>query len=620
MKRVLLIAAGTLLLTLQGFSQPCGSTVSTFPYVQNFNADAGGWIAGGVSSDWAWGTVSKSIITSSSNCWTTGGLNGSSYNNGEDSWLMSPCFDLSSLANPEISFNLFWETEQVYDGASFEYSTDGGDTWRVLGNSNASKTCQGFNWFNTGAITYLGNRFGWSGTKLPNNGSCLGGNGSVIWRTAWHNLATMRGETNVRFRFLFGAGTTCNNFNGFAVDDIRIGESEISEVSILSSCINRNTVQFSAVNNCLGIQSWNFGDPASGANNTDTTANPVHQFNNTGTYTVTLATRDSYGSPDTVTREIVVIAAVGQTDWPGRCDGVYDAKLFVTASGSNTGYFYNWDTNPSQSGDTVRITQPGDYTVTISALNACATSVKLNVPVYRPLANRLDIKDADCAGNKGSITANISGGRAPYRYLWSTGSTASSIQNLLPGSYEVEVRDSSNCVIQTQNIVVGLKMSGLPVDLGRDMSICDNETISLTPGNFSSYQWQDGSVGSTFTVTSPGTYNVAVVNNLGCMGNDEILVYYDCSDLYFPGAFTPNSDARNDGFSALGTQVIFARNYRLDIFNRYGQLVFTSTDPLQKWDGSVKGSLPQTGSYVWMANYLLNGIQRSRRGTVLIIR
>jgi hypothetical protein len=143
----------------------CTPTISTFPYNEGFENSNGGWVASGTLSDWAWGTPHKSRIISAGNrtkCWITGGLTNSFYNYGEASYLQSPVFDISSLQNPFISFKVMWETEQKYDGASLQYSTDCGNTWNTLGNVNDVANCPNSNWFNT-SLSSLSNGVGWSG-------------------------------------------------------------------------------------------------------------------------------------------------------------------------------------------------------------------------------------------------------------------------------------------------------------------------------------------------------------------------------------------------------------------------------------------------------------------------
>ncbi len=104
----------------------CATPISTFPYNEGFETTNGDFTTGGTASDWAWGIPAKPVITGAATgtkCWIVGGLTGSSYNDGERSWLQSPCFDFTTLQYPHISFNVFWETERRFDGAGFQYST-----------------------------------------------------------------------------------------------------------------------------------------------------------------------------------------------------------------------------------------------------------------------------------------------------------------------------------------------------------------------------------------------------------------------------------------------------------------------------------------------------------------
>ncbi|HWB91755.1 MAG TPA: S8 family serine peptidase, partial [Puia sp.] len=105
--------------------------VSTFPYLEGFESSDGNWFTGGVNSSWQWGAPQKTAINKAangSNCWVTS-LTGD-YNNGELSYLYSPCFDLSSLASPVFSFSHIFQTEDGCDCDYHwvEYSTDD-STW-----------------------------------------------------------------------------------------------------------------------------------------------------------------------------------------------------------------------------------------------------------------------------------------------------------------------------------------------------------------------------------------------------------------------------------------------------------------------------------------------------------
>src|SRR5688572_28253672 len=178
-----------------------GQCVTAFPYSENFEATNGNWTSGGTGDDWAWGQVSKTVISqaaSGNDCWVTGGLTASFYNLGERSYLQSPCFDFTSLQYAYISFNIFWESEKNYDGSNFQYSIDNGTTWVNIGSVNDAVNCMNTNWYNSSSITNLNGLVnvteGWTGNIQPTQGSCVGGNGSNGWQPAKHCLTSLAGE------------------------------------------------------------------------------------------------------------------------------------------------------------------------------------------------------------------------------------------------------------------------------------------------------------------------------------------------------------------------------------------------------------------------------------------
>ena len=608
--------------TVVSIAQPCTGTIATYPYVQGFEANDGGWIPGGTSSDWEWGTPTKPVITTAgtgARCWVTGTLTGGAYNNSENSFLVSPCFNFSTLQYPEIRFKLFWETERRFDGASFEYSIDGGGSWTTLGDANSNNNCNGSNWFNAGSINFLSNRPGWSGNSQANSGSCLGGEGSGGWLTARHTLRLIAGQTNVRFRFTFGAGTTCNAYDGFAIDDIEISEAPIDNASFNFVCgTAARSVNFTAVGNCINSYAWNFGDPTSGSSNTATSSNPVHVFSVAGTYTVSLTTGFVNSAPVTVTNQVTILGTNTLTVWPGACTGASDATLSVVASGSNTGYFYNWNTTPAQSTSSISNVGPGNYTVIVSALNACNSIANFTLSA-NPLQLNTTVQNETCNNANGAIFTTVTGGNAPYRFLWSNGSSSANLQNIAAGNYTVNITDVNGCSLRSSNITISNTNSNVLVNLGADRSICPGQTIVLNAGLFSSYLWQDNSRNQTLPINSAGLYRVTVTDSLGCAGTDEVLVTEDCSGIYFPSAFTPNNDGRNDFFGPLGNLSALS-NFKLSVYNRYGQQIFFSNNPFQKWDGQWSGKAADSNNFVWMASFDLNGISQQMKGTVILIQ
>ncbi|MBS1774625.1 MAG: gliding motility-associated C-terminal domain-containing protein, partial [Bacteroidetes bacterium] len=143
--------------------------------------------------------------------------------------------------------------------------------------------------------------------------------------------------------------------------------------------------------------------------------------------------------------------------------------------------------------------------------------------------------------------------------------------------------------------------------------------LNLYPGHFIAYTWQDGSNDTNFVVSQAGLYSVSVQDQWGCVGSGSVQVSMYCPDIYFPTAFTPNNDLLNDGFGPWGGLSMLS-NYRLSIFGRWGELVFTSTDPYKKWDGKYKGSRLPMGVYTWISSFRLRGADNFRKGTITILK
>jgi gliding motility-associated-like protein len=73
--------------------------------------------------------------------------------------------------------------------------------------------------------------------------------------------------------------------------------------------------------------------------------------------------------------------------------------------------------------------------------------------------------------------------------------------------------------------------------------------------------------------------------------------------VYIPNAFTPNSDERNDAWSWVGD--CDPEEFLLMVFNRWGELIYSTEDPLAKWDGTYQGTVSQDGVYVYRVRYRL---------------
>jgi gliding motility-associated-like protein len=526
------------------------------------------------------------------------------------------------LNNPEIVFSIFWETERNFDGVNLEYSPDLGANWFLLGSQLSDANCEGTNWYNNSSVRFLGNMPGWSGSiSAGSGGNCQTGNGSGTWLTAKHKLNAIGGLTNVIFRFNFGAGTVCNNYDGFAIDDFQIRESVADDTLIRFQCSgNRQATFFHVPGYCQTEINWNFGDPSSGASNTSTLQNPSHVFSASGDYTITKTIRYSNGLTqitDTIIRFLGVDLAIAN---PVLCHNGQNGSLTAQVTGTAQLINFQWSHDPNLQFPVAQNLSPGSYNLLINAQGYCYATSSIQLINPTPLQVSLEVKDETCNTRNGSVLATATGGAGQYLYLWSNAQNNNPIRSLASGTYSVQVTDANGCTLRSSE--VQLRNIDYPVrlNLGRDTVVCPGAPLVLNAGNFSQYIWQDFSIASSFNVSAAGTYFVSVTNLQGCKGSDTIVVSGDCSDIYFPSAFTPNGDGLNDYFGPAGS-IRQISDYSISIYNRWGQLVFFSDDPNRKWNGTFKQNRMNHETLIWYCTYRKPGFPLiSRKGTLNLIR
>lgn len=183
------------------------------------------------------------------------------------------------------------------------------------------------------------------------------------------------------------------------------------------------------------------------------------------------------------------------------------------------------------------------------------------------------------------------------------------------GTYRDTFPSAQGCdSVRTLNLTV---IRTTKPKLGPDLVICPGDTLFLDPGNFSTYLWQDGTSLPVYRVTAPGTYSVSVNASCGTL-TDDVIVSRGICDIYFPSGFSPNRDGKNDMFKVLTDLTL--SDYDLKIYNRWGGLIFHSTDQHFGWDGTINGVTQNSGLFVWLCSYSYNGIKKRDKGTVMLIR
>ncbi len=306
-------------------------------------------------------------------------------------------------------------------------------------------------------------------------------------------------------------------------------------------------------------------------------------------------------APDT----IVLVDSVINASCFQNMDGFIYTQVFNTSGPLQ----YQWsDSNfvLSQTGPDLLNVPAGVYYVNIFDSLGC--NYLDTFLITQPEVVRTDMLsfDVSCAGGSdGSITQTVSGGTAPYDFLWTDGDTFQDRMNIPAGTYTVTITDINGC-LATDSIEVFE-----PEPLIVEAQIYDVSCIQESNGSISvfvgggnggyQYLWSTGDTDDEIFGQIGGIYSVTVTDALGCVisENYEILVTNeDCINI--PSAFTPNSDGLNDTW-ILRNIDLYAGN-SVKILNRWGQLLFESNGYGEPWDGRYNGNELPSGTYYYIVD------------------
>lgn len=300
------------------------------------------------------------------------------------------------------------------------------------------------------------------------------------------------------------------------------------------------------------------------------------------------------------------------------CDGIAG----VVAADGVLPYGYNWTSGETQ--DTANQLCAGISYVTVTDALGCVAVDTVFVPQPTAVYLLNDVTPSHCENPDGNIVATVGGGTPGYSYLWSTGSTEAQTNLLTPGTYFVTVVDANGCVLMDSASFAGLYPE---ITTNADTTVLYGNGTELWVQGAQDYLWSpnvalncDTCPASLALPLVATTYCVVGTDEYGCMDTAcvTVLVSTDCGAAEFPNAFTPNDDGLNDVFRVHGRCF---DEYHLVVYNRWGQKVFESFDPLIGWDGMFDGEDADMGVYSFYADVLnLLGEHTVKQGNVTLIR
>ena len=295
---------------------------------------------------------------------------------------------------------------------------------------------------------------------------------------------------------------------------------------------------------------------------------------------------------------------------------------------------YNWAPNYSISSltDPSVVVNPlvsTNYTITsynFSGTVVCSETKMMPIIVVPQVTPSISNNMVICAGEK--TTLNASGGNT---FVWTP--SVSLNQSNIPGvvaspsvstTYSVHISNSAYC---GHDATVSVIVNPNPIVFaGRDTTYNLDEPMFISAKGTGTLTWTSGEgifcnvcPDSKINATRSGCYVIETVNEFGCKAKDDVCIEVTTnSGVFIPNAFTPNDDNINDVFYVYGYSI---SEVTMDIFDRWGEKLFSSNDQKVGWNGTYKGANCKSEVYVYKVSYKgLDGKKEFKTGHVSINR
>jgi gliding motility-associated-like protein len=334
----------------------------------------------------------------------------------------------------------------------------------------------------------------------------------------------------------------------------------------------------------------NAGNPGATYLWQDSSTAQTYTVSTAGTYAVTVTDLSCVGSGSIAITYLSPPSPFTLGDDTSYC-GPFGRTLNTNASPPNTTL---WSTGSTDA--LITIDTGGTYTAVVS--NKCGSATSSITIIQKPVPTvYLGNDTVLCEGQTLTLNARNPGDT----YLWDDGATSATITASAPGTYAVSVTE--NGCTGTDSIKVSYISAPIAFSVGGDTTFCSGGRLLLEAYQPNVYSvWNTGSTSSYIYVEQSGEYIVLDSNKCG-MATDSInITVENCScKAVIPTAFSPNGDGINDTYGAYAPCIPI--NFLLEIFDRWGQKLFSSTAITDRWDGTYKNKGQPLGVYAYTMRY-----------------
>ncbi len=308
------------------------------------------------------------------------------------------------------------------------------------------------------------------------------------------------------------------------------------------------------------------------------------------------------------------------------------ARLDITNNGADTPRIhFSWSAIDAAPGNYIFYITYTDDGCPLVSTKTVAYTISIFEHVYKFKSGSEPSCVSLSSGKAWALPDSITG--IPYSYRWvdsagntirttASSTTGDSLSNVAPGVYKVYIRNNKGC---GKNILVTVGEIPLPtLALPSDTTLCIGMPldIAITTQPGVGYLWSTGDTSCCITVSQQGLYTLKATNKCGTFQDDIQINYVKCNYCFFvPNAFTPNGDGKNDRFNILETCLV--EKYKLQIFNRWGEVVFTTLSTENSWDGTYNGREADGGVYFYRINARLTDKSKGEielKGDITLIR
>jgi hypothetical protein len=393
----------------------------------------------------------------------------------------------------------------------------------------------------------------------------------------------------------------------FISNDLKLNKIPRTDISLLPTPTNKcegETITLSPLNYTDGSIKWSTGATSLNINVTQN-----------GTYIVTITSTDGKCISSAKSNVLFKVSPKVSLSAPSRlCLTPNPTQLVASPTGGI------WQGTNVNNAGVFKATAIGIYAVKYELTqNGCTGFSTKEITVLDAPVINLGPDKSICRGLTDFIGVKPATG---ITYRWNTGESSPTIFPERSGKYILTAAKDLCRVTDT----IAVNILPIPsISLRSEIPLCipANLPVKVDAGGGVglSYLWNPtGQTTKQISVSSTGVYSVSVTNVYGCVTNAKTLVIDRCDpSILVPTIFTPNGDNNNDNFQVFP---FYIKDYDLKIYNRWGELIFTSKTPEDRWDGKYKGILVKPDSFAWIITYVPEyfpeqGLQR-KEGAVTV--